>query len=224
MKCILVLTVLFICIASSCCVQPDPGLMRLIDDLTSEDADERAAAASFLGSFGAKAIGAIDSLRTATKDTDPLVRVESARALWRINKQFEDYAVQTLVQEVNLAGTRSGNSAISYLGEIKSKSHDSVGKIRKILNNGDGIAVRIFAADSMYKIEPSCATETMPILLKGLEDTRYPLNVGFAANVLSGMGRHAVAAIPRLRFLQNDENDHIRGAAKAAVRKLTNFE
>jgi len=117
-----------------------PALPVLLQELGAEKPYRAAAAAMALGSIGAPARGAVPRLTELLQSADPHLRIRSAEALWRIDRQT-NLILAVMIQEldewskgpsalVEYAEDRHGQSrqqiAARILGEIGPSAREAI--------------------------------------------------------------------------------------------------
>jgi hypothetical protein len=94
---------------------------------------------------------AVPALKDALKDPSLLVRIESAHALWRIEKKNND-VLPTLIEGWKSGGRREKYAANEALGEMKSEASEAIDVLSQSLNDPDPM-VRTWAADAIKEIK-----------------------------------------------------------------------
>jgi len=183
--------------------------------LNSQDPTKKVEAIMAVGMIGREAWKAGPALIDALKDKDEDVRWLAAQHLGSIDPG--EGAVQPLcdVLKNKQEGVRVRASAAYSLGRIRADIRAAVPVLSEALDSEDAL-LRVNAAASLVKIEPSLNKETLKILLGGLKDNRkYVRNSAIRAIGL--MGQDAREAVPELASALKDEDKWCRLAAAHAL-------
>ena len=128
----------------------------LIANLTSADADTRAAAAESLGQMAADAAPAAVALVEACRDTDDRVREWAVAALEDLGPPPEE-AVKPLTLLVGDKNPRAGYWAATLLGRCGEGAASAVDALAKAVDSGADLAVRERAAWALGQIGPAAS-------------------------------------------------------------------
>lgn len=131
-------------------------LADLIANLTSADAEARAAAAEALGQMAADAAPAAVALVEACRDDDDRVREWSVAALEDVGPPAED-AVKPLTLLVGDKNPLAGYWAATLLGRCGEGAASAVGALAKAVDSGADSSVRQRAAWALGQIGPAAS-------------------------------------------------------------------
>jgi len=190
-------------------------LSRWMELLNSQDLKRKVEAIMAVGMIGQKAWKAEPALIEALKDQDEDIRWLAAQQIGSIDPG--EGAVQPLcdVLKNRQEGTRVRASAAYSLGRIRADVRAAVPALSEALKSEDAL-LRVNAAASLIKIEPSLNKESLKILLDGLKDSRsYVRNSSIRA--IGQMGQDAKEAIPELARALKDEDKWCRLTAAHAL-------
>ena len=161
-----------------------PEISTLTANLTSTDADTRAAAAEALGQMAADAAPAAVSLVEACRDADDRVREWVVAALEDLGLPPED-AVSKLTMLVGDKNPLAGYWAATLLGRCGEGAASAVDALAKAVDSGADLAVRERAAWALGQIG-SAASAARGVLEKA---------AGSADERLARLARAALAGM-----------------------------
>jgi len=193
-------------------------LSHWMELLNSQDPTKKVEAIMAVGMIGRQAREAESALIEALKDQDEDVRWLAAQHLGSIDPG--EGAVQPLcdVLKNKQEGVRVRASAAYSLGRIRADIRAAVPALSEALDSEDAL-LRVNAAASLVKIEPSLNKESLKILLGGLKDSRkYVRNSSIRA--IGQMGQDAREAVPELARALKDEDKWCRLAAAHALEMM----
>ena len=156
----------------------------LIANLTSADADTRAAAAESLGQMAADAAPAAVALVEACRDTDDRVREWAVAALEDLGPPPED-AERPLTLLVGDKNPLAGYWAATLLGRCGEGAASAVDALAKAVDSGADLAVRERAAWALGQIGPA-ASAARGVLAKAAAAADERL-ARLASDALAGM-------------------------------------
>jgi hypothetical protein len=181
-----------------------------IDELSHTLADVRQAAAIRLAAIGPAARHAIPALTHCLDDSESVVRLHCAQAIWEIDRN----GYQILPVLVDLMLTNHGNTQIGAaytLGRMGPAASDTLPWLAKFVNDSKTIDRLVFA-EAIVQIDPA-RQASLNVLVSGMNaaeaDVRYLSAVALGASPLS---RQAVVE-QTLRVAAADRNFHVRCAA-----------
>ncbi|MBI3864974.1 MAG: HEAT repeat domain-containing protein [Planctomycetia bacterium] len=188
-----------------------------IDSLSAELPQARRAAAIRLGIAGRAARAAVPVLTDRLGDSDPVVRLHVAQALWEID--HNGYAILPVVVDLlltNAGDTRIG--AVYVLGRMGVSAIDTLPWLTQALHESKSFD-RLLLAEAVLRIEPG-RREALDILAAGLRSPST--DVRFLSTVAIGsapLARQA-AAEEALSLLIDDGNARVRCAAYESLSQL----
>ncbi len=193
---------------------PDkPGVVPLLAKaVTHRDPGIRGNALNVLARFGKSAKAAVPAVQAATHDTDTLVRIDAARALWAMAKDLA--AIPVLIDVLKHADESHRLLAAEALGKIGPAAKEALPDLPPLLSAA-GLQTRIFAVDAMSKIGGS-SSELLPPLWQACRDRHYQVRCA-AAQALGKMGPKAKPCVPILIQLLGDLHGTARVAAAEAL-------
>jgi HEAT repeat protein len=187
----------------------------LVKALQHEEARIRLEAAEDLGLIGPQAADAVEALlKLARQDADPLVRIEAARAIARIDPKNET-ALPILVEALKDRAGKVRKKAAELIGHLGSAARAAVPDLVKATKDSDP-TVSWGAVDALGQIGPD-AEAAVPTLLEALKD---PGTRGAAVDALGQVGRKAQAAIPDLEKILEGDEVTLRWAAAASLVRI----
>jgi hypothetical protein len=190
-------------------------LSRWMELLNSQDPTKKVGAIIAVGMIGHKAWKAEPALIEALKDKDEDVRWLAAQNLGSIDPGEGAFQALCDVLKNRQEGTRVRASAAYSLGRIRADVRAAVPALSEALDSEDAL-LRVNAAASLVKIEPSLNKESLKILLGGLEDNRSFVR-NSAIRTIGQMGQDAREAVPELASALRDEDKWCRLAAAHAL-------
>lgn len=183
----------------------------LTEQLSSADADARAAAVRSLGELGTRAASAAPQVVTATRDSDADVRQGSCRALGDIG--IADPAVLAALQESLEDAESSVQLAAAFaLVKLDPEGRAYVPVLERTMRSGEGGT--IVAVGQMG----SSASWAVPTLIDLLKDRRPGIR-RLAAEALGRIGP-TPDAVTALERAAQDADDRVRAAASEALSKV----
>lgn len=187
------------------------------------NAELRPVVLELLAAIGGEAVKALEPIRAALADQDPVVRGEASIALAAIGPAAAPAVPQLqqiLADSAEDAGARY--SAAYALGRIGSAAAPAMETLRTLSESDDELMATV-AVWAALKIEPGNTEffETaMPRLRKALK-AESDLARLEAAVALGEIGPHAKTAIPILEIVKEDDPVRaVRAAAAEALRKI----
>ncbi len=210
-------------------VQPD-GLKNL----RHPDANIRYRTAAVLAEQGPRAKFAIGELREALKDSDPLVRVKVAEALWQVERPSPSVILPGLLRALKEKDPAVRSAACGVIGMMGSKGRGAVRLLTQTLKDQD-LTVVIGAVNALGDIGPAAASSAPALLqLAGFNDFAIlePL-VGAALGAmgpdvvpdLAGALRNKVLTRRRVAvYALGSIGPDARSAVKALAARLTDDE
>ncbi len=203
------------------CRQPWDGFKDQLAAVKSPDAATRAHAASFLGSIGPEAKICLPALEDALKDKNPLVRVEAANAIWRIDPEIKRLAVPMLSDAAGAGmiwgdASLAKNLSIKYLGEIGPEAKEAIPNLKLCLKS-ESRYERVIAATAMIQIDKTTREIALPVLSYGLRKDQDQFTKVEAADALCKLGRDAKEFMPAVRKLLEDDDTFVRGRVARAL-------
>ena len=200
-----------------------PELLRRLED---EDAQVRLHAAITMGNIGADARAAMPTLLEFTRSTAHVMRVYSARALWKVSGEV-DPALTVLEAGLQEKSAKFRWAAPVFLGEMGAEAARAIPLLQEAAKDSDK-EVASLCLQALAKI----SAESIPILVEHLksEDPGMRISAAFA---LGELGPKAVEAVPALRLLLDDKasgspaimgravgGEKVSDAALAALEKI----
>ncbi|TMQ35548.1 MAG: HEAT repeat domain-containing protein, partial [Planctomycetota bacterium] len=104
--------------------------------------------------------------------------------------------------------------AVEGLGNMAAR--DAIPEIMKLLKDSDA-SVRVAAARSLWKLDPSQAATVVPVLIEGVKDQKRWAIRGRAIFVLGEIGPAAKESVPALREALKDKYEDIRALAAISL-------
>jgi HEAT repeat protein len=192
---------------------PD-DMPALVKALKHEDARIRREAAEDIGLFGPEAAAAVPALLKLSKqDADPVIRVETAKAVASIDQQNEA-ATSMLVEALKHKSGKVRKRAAECLGDLGPGAKSAIVALVQAITDSDP-TVSWAAIDALGQFGPD-AESAVPALVEALEDAG---RCGAAVDAPGQIGRNAQVAIPALdKVLMGDEVSVRWAAASALVR------
>jgi HEAT repeat protein/lysophospholipase L1-like esterase len=190
-----------------------PGLAAA---LSSPDAYVRAGAVWTLREIGEPARSALPAVTAATRDAHPGVRAVAVRAVARIGAG--DAASVAALAEVLLKGGEGDDrwKAARALGALGAKAQEAVPALVTATSDANG-HVRRESLIALGRIGPAAAPAAGAAVVAALDDAEPVIRRVAAA----AAGRMRLAgARPALERRQADEDEDVRGAAKAALEAI----
>lgn len=230
------------------CADAGEDVKSLLTSMNSQRADPMKSAILQLGVMGNNAQSALPAIRFTLNHSNPLVRIHSALALWRIEQNTED----TLPVFVN--GLRDTNPDVRAFAaaalEMGPRDMELITPLTSALSDSSPF-VRLHAAAALYQFSQQQTTAsyvivshltdseanvrwlaafllgeilprseiTVQALVRSLHDSDNRIRIA-AAFALRGLGSDANAALPELRKLATDRQPEIRKAAEEAIRDI----
>jgi HEAT repeat protein len=187
-------------------VQPD-GLKNL----RHPDAGVRYRTAAVLAEQGPRARFAIAELRQALADTDPLVRVKVAEALWKVERPGPSVILPGLVRALKDKDAGVRTAACGVIAMMGSKGKGAVKSLAETLKDKD-LGVVIGAITALGDIGPPAAGAADALLqLAGYSD--FAILEPLVGASLGAMGADVVPALTRA--LRDTSRERRRVAAYA---------
>lgn len=187
----------------------------LVKALVHEDARIRMEAAEELGLIGAPAATAVPNLlKLSEQDADPVVRVETAKAVASIDPTNEA-AIPMLVEALKDKTGKVRKRAAQCLGDLGPGAKSAVAVLIKAIKDPDP-AVSWAAIDALGQIGPD-ANSAVPGLVEALSDASTR---GAAVDALGQIGRNAQAAIPALEMVLKEDDVTVRWAAASSLVRI----
>ena len=185
-----------------------PALLRAFKD---SDEWARMRAISAVGRFGPEAASALPTLaplleQPAGQRTNAAVTALGAMQL--IGEPAKPYLLKALNNKV------SRSLAVEGLGNMAAR--DAIPEIMKLLKDSDA-SVRVAAARSLWKLDPSQAATVVPVLIEGVKDQKRWAIRGRAIFVLGEIGPAAKESVPALREALKDKYEDIRALAAISL-------
>lgn len=186
----------------------EDALARLLSDEVSAP---RAKACEAMGKIGSRR--SLAALTERLFDSDPTVRFEAARALWKIDRD----ARQALRVFVQLLKSSEGWRAAHALGEMREEAAPAIPALLR--------AMRREQVPRPFRSPPSVAfalgqiPSAAPALAELLSDGQPSVRVS-AALALGFMGQGAAPAEPRLLSVLTDSNADVRIASALTLGAL----
>jgi vesicle coat complex subunit len=141
----------------------------LIECLDDADPEIRAKSALVLAGFGQEATAAVPRLENALNDPSDNVRMEAARALWKIDRRTN--TVIGVLREA--ANSQEFRWARIFLSEAAPNDPSVIPLIAELLQDKDR-GLRMSAAFAIGKYG-SAAKEAVPLLIKLMDDSDQDL-------------------------------------------------
>jgi HEAT repeat protein len=180
--------------SAACCI----GLLRdrggiaaqALSDVVQHDTKRsvRRKALIALGAIGPSATVASSALYSAQNDKEPVVRLEAARALWKVTGRA-DIAVQTLIQLSNVSQTLPDSEISRFLIHLvyREMGPDAGPAVPALIDDLSGSrGGRDMAAETLAAIGPP-ASAALPILRISLKDRDVAVQF-FSARALLAIG------------------------------------
>ncbi len=219
----------------------------LIENLRDPSAKVRRFAAWALGDLGPAAAGAVEPLAKALEDSEAVVRVYAAGALWKIDENTTPAVVDALV-----AALRGDDSLIRGWAaqEVRGTGPVAICAVPALIENLTSDPNDGFAADALGRIGPQAAAAVEPVT-KLLRDKGGEIRVGVAdalwrirrddaslqplietlgsdhpwtpqsaAIALGNIGPNAKAAVPALTELLEHPEGYVRQSVADALEKI----
>jgi HEAT repeat protein len=166
-------------------IQPD-GLKNL----QHADPNVRYRTAAILAEQGPRARFAIEALRDALMDTDPLVRVKVAEALWMVERPSPGVVLPTLQRALKDKNPQVRAAACAVMGVMGAKAKTAVPALMATLKDGD-VSVTIAAVCALGDIGPPAHESAEALLqLSGFGD--FALLEAVVSAALGSMGEPVV--------------------------------
>jgi HEAT repeat protein len=188
-------------------VQPD-GLKNL----RHPDANVRYRTAAMLMEQGPLAKFAVEELRAAIADTDPLVRVKVAEAIWMVERPSPSAILPTLQRAIKDPSADVRAAACAVVGLMGSKGKGAIPALLATLNDKD-LSVVIAAVTALGDIGPA-ASESAGALL---ELAGYPDFIILEPVVGAALGGMGEAVVPALTTALKDPSIERRRVAAYAL-------
>lgn len=197
----------------------DDALERRIDRqlkaLDQPDANRRRMAATILGSIGAPAKRAAESLQLTATDKEPPVREAAALALGKIGA--DDPASIKILSNLSDDGSADVRvAALRSLSALGAKARSALIPIGVERLRDVDEAVRIEAVDALR----ACGQPAVAPLVEALADGKNKIVRRGAARALEGMGDAAVPAIDALAAALDDKDSYVRLYAGRALGEI----
>jgi HEAT repeat protein len=164
-----------------------------------------------LGRIGREAREAVPLLVQAITDRDATVRIETAQAIWRIDRDT-DAAMKVLTELLNETTLPSILTASALGHEPGTPSDPTV--LHHQLYNG----LRRQVVQTLGEIGPD-AKAAIPLLIKSIRDRDEYVSI-YSADALGAIGSSASAAVPLLAEALTDPDRRVREAARKALQKI----
>jgi HEAT repeat protein len=188
-------------------IQPD-GLKNL----RHPDATIRYRTAVVLAEQGPRAKFAIAELREALKDTDPLVRVKVAEALWKVERPGPGAILPTLQRALKDRDAGVRTAACGVIGMMGSKGRAAVPALADMLRDKE-LAVVIAAINALGDIGPPASDAAGALLqLSGYSD--FVILEPLVGAALGAMG---AAVVPELTAALREQSVERRRVAAYAL-------
>jgi HEAT repeat protein len=177
---------------------------------------ERRASAEALGSIGPAAKPEAQRLRMSLRDSDRLLRIKAALALWKIEGKAEE-PVDVLKQSL-CESEAIRIEAIRDLGDIGPDAGAAVAELSKSLGDSNGDIV-LTTAIALRKVGPK-ASEAVPSLTNALTHRSEQVRIALV-DALAAIGPEASSAVPELgKVLVHDGDKRVRQSAAHALRVI----
>jgi HEAT repeat protein len=180
----------------------------LIQSLGSQVISVRRNAVWAVGQFGPAARGAAGDLVGLMEDEDPVIRVEAAASLWRIERNAK--AASKLTEMLRSNDATGSFAAAVALGELGPEVPGALKALVEALRHPDEDTRRA-ATRSLGRLGPVAIPELRQMLKSSEAATRR--------RAVESLGWMGAPAAPLLRELLNDADPAIRDAAVRAVRR-----
>ncbi len=206
------------------------AIPELIAALKDESVLVRRRAADTLGVFGPEARTAVPALIEVLKDPDPGTKQESSvseiatASLGQIGPDAK-VAASAMMGILNTKDSSLRTDALVTLAKIVPKDKKLVPLFVQILKDKDQQGLRYAAAMALGYLGRD-AREAVPDLIEALKAVdikdlkRRSLIFGGVLWALEQVGPDAKAAVPAIRALANDPDEHVRAASRQALKKL----
>jgi HEAT repeat protein len=220
----------------------------LVKALENEDFHTQYWACRVLGAIGPQAAEASPHLANALRKGITSVRRNAATALGNIGPSDESVTVLTEALDDPLQFVR--DDAVIALGKYGSKAQSAVPKIKEMLQR-PSLAPRSRAAGALWRIDPSQEELVFSVLMSEIQRDSAPWDAAmelgliapdagrvdevlklldaekeatreYAAEAAGWMGKHGKPALPRLKQLVNDSDQHadVRDSAREAIFRI----
>jgi HEAT repeat protein len=183
----------------------------LTNALASRNATVRQSVAEILGEMGPDARAAIPFLEARLDDAEPLVVLQTAYALRKVDGQTHG-AVAVMVKLLAHGNAEIRAGAAAVLGEFGDESSEAVPALLRTLGDASP-QVRAMSARALGMIGPA-ARPAIPLLLLLLDDANSQVLM-WTTKALGQFGANAREAIPKLARLAATEDLPARWAIEA---------
>jgi hypothetical protein len=154
--------------------------------------------ADSLPDFGPQAKRAVPYLLEALQADSVNLRLSSAAALARIDRQQVTQTIPVLVAVMHGKNANEKERAMWQLANLGADAKPAVPALLAMLNSGS-LQSRLRLAETLSLIDPSAMGQAMPTLLEALQKRGELADT--ALNVLENMGPQAMPAVPALKML-----------------------
>jgi HEAT repeat protein len=154
-------------------------------------------AADALPDFGPQAKRAVPSLLDALRADSVNLRLSSANALARIDRQQVGHTIPVLVVVMHGKNANEKERAMWLLASLGADGKAAVPALLAMLNDGS-LQARLRIAEALSRIDPSAMGPAMPTLLDALHNNR---DAATAVRLLGQIGPQAKSAVPALKML-----------------------
>ena len=205
-------------------IQDRRFIAPLFDALRRGNPRQRAAAAVFLTYYKPVAKEVQPALIAAMVDPNPEVRAGAAIGLGILGNQqpLSKEAVQQLIKALKDPDPKVSENAASALEAAYPHLHPHLKIVVPALGEAlqdPRMKVRVAAADSIRRLGTD-ARQTIPILIKILNEAKEPELIEAVCRALSAMGPYAKEAIPLLKRALESPDPGIRNWASFAIEKI----
>jgi HEAT repeat protein len=192
-----------------------PAVPLLMETLKSKKhISVRRSSALALGNIGPAAKPAIAGLEAALNDSDAIVRLSAAEALWKIDRHAK--AIPTLVEMLRRRSDSLPSDPLPYeaavaLGHLGADAEPAVPALRGALGHADRDVTRA-AARSLAEIGPAA----VPALQEALKHD----DANVRRSAVEAFGWLGKPSVPNLIDALKDKSDAVRRAAARALGRL----
>ncbi len=221
-----------------------PVLLRALDRC----ARLKVAAAEALGDMGPAAKAGVDRLRQLVwRESNPEVRFQAAKALWKITGDGKELAIQLLVNlsvgrrnmtiepeevigllaELGEDGRTTGAPLAKAMEDLEMIPPESLADLAEISWAASIVAPRLVTLLGRAEFKRAAAdgleamsARAVPALIDALGSIRPRGMRGKIMAILGKIGPAAGEAVPALRLLLSEEDEEVRDAAVRALEKI----
>jgi len=183
-----------------------------LKNLRHPDANIRYQTAALIAKQGPRAKFAVEELREALQDTDPLVRVKVAEALWKVERPSPSVILPTLQRALKDKNPEVREAACEAIGMLGGKGKAAVPALTLALKD-EKLPVVMAAVSALGDIGPS-ATEAAPALLQLAGYADFIILEPIVGAALGEMGE---GAVPELAAALKEKSANRRRAAAYAL-------